>query len=409
MQAREYFLWVLFRRLREWHFPLALEDYQGLHDALNAGFGWDSRPALRSLCGSLWAKSRQEQEVLFTLFDRLVEEFGLDDWRLGPSTEPPPSRKATSDAPTNAAPDPETTSPEPPPRKPEPRPEDEAPRLQSGEETAGLSSSALLAELQDYSHAHLILSPRYVVSYRQVAQAWRRLRRFERQGPKTELDIQATIDLRCRTGVVAPLVLRPIRRNMVRLVLLVDRGGSMVPFHQFTDNAVCKAIDESGRFAQVSTFYFHDTPSARRGPQNTALLRQLSGRLFPPLAPVVGDIQRLRGGSLYKDPDLLEPLPLEQVLTRHAAGASVVIVSDAGAARGNHDTMRLLDTIAFLKTVYAHTRQLVWLNPLPPARWPGSSAAQLSRFVPMFPVDRDGLYQAVNVLRGHAHELEYPL
>jgi uncharacterized protein with von Willebrand factor type A (vWA) domain len=267
----------------------------------------------------------------------------------------------------------------------------------------------LRQELEGYPHTHLILSPRYIVSYRQVAQAWRRLRRFERQGPKTELDIQATIDLRCRSGTVSPLVLRPIRRNVVRLLLLVDRRVSMVPFHQFTDNAVCKAIRESGRFAQVSTFYFHDTPTGKRGQENTALLRRLSERLFPPLAPVLGEIQRLRNGSLYQDPGLLKPLPLEETLSIHGAGATVVIVSDAGAARGNHDTIRLFDTLAFLKTLYAHSRQVVWLNPLPQSRWQGSSAAQLSRFVPMFPVDRDGLYQAVNVLRGQAHELEYRL
>ncbi len=81
MQTDKVFLWELFKALRLWNFPLSPQDYQSLHDALNAGFGWESLADLRFVCAAVWAKSRQEQDILSTVFDRLSKEFGWEDWR----------------------------------------------------------------------------------------------------------------------------------------------------------------------------------------------------------------------------------------------------------------------------------------------------------------------------------------
>jgi uncharacterized protein with von Willebrand factor type A (vWA) domain len=410
-QSQEYFLWIFFKRLREWHFPLAPDDYQALHDALSAGFGWKSRADLRALCGALWAKSRQEQEILFSLFDRLVEEFGWEDWRLpqapGATEKPQPMRDGVVPSPESASAN--STDNGTRPQETETRPTGEAPELRPQEETRGISVNVLLRDLDRYSQAHLILSPRYTLSYRQVAQAWRRLRRFVRSGPQAELDIEATVNLRCRQGVVSPVVLRASQRNAVRLLLLLDRQGSMVPFHHFSDNAVRSAIYQSSRFERAETFYFHDVPSGRRNAEHTKLLQELSRRLFPAIDDEVGKINPLQGGYVYQDPRLLQARPLSEVLAAPMEGAAIVIVSDAGAARANYDVERLVDTVAFLRALYAHTPYVVWLNPLPKERWTHSSAAQIARFVPMLPVTRAGLHKAVNVLRGQSIDLEYPL
>ena len=410
-QDQEDFLWVFFKRLRYWHFPLAPQDYQSLYDALCAGFGWNSLADLRFLCSALWAKSRQDQEILFSLFDSLAEEFGWNDWRLsqavGLTEKTQPKQEGAATTPgtrTDIAAIEESRYQEVPllqAFKP--------PELRTKEEAAGISSNVILRELDHYSHTHLILNPRYVLSYRQVAQAWRRLRRFVHSGPKTELDIQATIELRCQQGVVSPVVLCARKRNAVRLLLLLDRQGSMVPFHHFSDNAVRDAIHQSGKFERALTYYFHDVPRGKRNSKQLALLQELSKQVFPAIDDVVGDIDLLQGGYVYRDPRLLKAHPLAEVLTDSMAWTAVVIVSDAGAARGNYETARLVDTVAFLRAFYAHTSFVVWLNPLPKERWQHSSADQIARFVPMFPVSREGLYKAVNVLRGQAVDLEYPL
>src|SRR4051812_18023374 len=68
----------LFHQLRRRNFMLGPDDLLALHYTLAEGFGWTSRAALRDVCRALWAKSRDEQLVLDSLFDQLVKE----DWRL---------------------------------------------------------------------------------------------------------------------------------------------------------------------------------------------------------------------------------------------------------------------------------------------------------------------------------------
>ena len=77
-----------------------------------------------------------------------------------------------------------------------------------------------LSELPVLPYRHVFL-PQYPVSFRAVAQAWRRLRWPVREGPATELDVDATVQRRCSLGVVSPPVLRPRRRNRAKLLLLV--------------------------------------------------------------------------------------------------------------------------------------------------------------------------------------------
>ncbi len=86
-----------------------------------------------------------------------------------------------------------------------------------------------------------------------------------------------------------------------------------------------------------------------------------------------------------------------------------MLIGDAGAARGRYNVIRLLNTVAFVKALRAYTTRYVWLNPLPSTRWTTSTAAQIARHVPMLPMDQLGMYQAVNILRGHAYVLERAL
>ena len=90
-------------------------------------------------------------------------------------------------------------------------------------------------------------------------------------------------------------------------------------------------------------------------------------------------------------------------------------MSDGGAARQHYNVLRLLDTLAFLKALRIYTSTVIWLNPLPPREtqisdyWVNTTAAQIARHIPMFPLNRRGLYQAINVLRGQVYSVECPL
>lgn len=390
-----FFLWTLFQQLRRRGFAIGPAEYQAVRLALRAGFGWSSRHELREVCSALWATSVEERAVVAALFDQHVSS----DWDLG---EAP--RDGAPDADGNVSlPDAHVHSAEA--LNAESGSAGQVPeRTVPGTAATGRLPPLALSEIPVLPYEHVFL-PQYPVSFRGVAQAWRRLRRPVREGPATELDVDGTVRRRCAQGVVSAPALRPPRRNRVRLLLLVDRQGSMAPFHSYV-NEVTGAISQAGRLSEVGVFYFHDTPLEGADP---SVLHPLDGQLFPSLDPVLGDVPALAEGTLMTDTELMSPVSAPDVFARHGRGAAVVIISDAGAARGRYDLLRLLDTVAFLKGAKEWARGLVWLNPLPVTAWPGSTAAELARHVPMFPMDQAGLYRAVNVLRGQPHTVERPL
>ena len=55
------------------------------------------------------------------------------------------------------------------------------------------------------------------------------LRQLTRTGPQTELSLDDTIDETCKNAGELEVVMRAARRNNVRVVLLLDVGGSMTP------------------------------------------------------------------------------------------------------------------------------------------------------------------------------------
>jgi hypothetical protein len=380
------FLWELFQKLRRRGFPLTPDDYEALRQSLQAGFGWSSKEALRDLCNSLWAKSRQEQEILTALFNQLAPK--NEDWQLS-SVQAEKDFDATNSSKKEQHQD--------------------IPEFQEREEIVTESRRGLppisLKDVQ-LSERRFIFVPQFPLTYREVAQAWRRLRRPVRVGPPTELDVESTIARRCQQGVAASVVLRPRRRNVARLLLLVDRQGSMTAFHRFCQE-VCRAIQQAGRLEETAIYYFHNVPAEGADEQVLELLSD--DKLFPVLDEILPQITPLKTGYLYEDPDLLSPIGLEEVLQKYASDAFVVMISDAGAVRKFYNVVRLLDTISFIKALRAYTLNYVWLNPLPKSYWKDNTAAQIARHVPMFPLNREGIQQAVNVLRGHQYIIEKPL
>lgn len=380
--------------LRRRGFAIGVADYQALQQSLNAGFGWTSRQSFLSLCNSLWSKSCHESEILAAIFDRL---FPSEQWVYSLTTDDSsPSTNSTSPS-ILEEPDPtsedegQTTEPE----------DIKIDRASPKTESQTILPPISLKDVR-ISERPFVFVPQFPLTYREVAQTWRRLQKPIRVGAATELDLEATISRRCQLGVTTNLVLRPRRRNVSRLLLLVDRQGSMAPFHRFCAE-VCRAIQEAGRLGETSIYYFHNVPTEGA---DDRVLAALTGQLYPTLDPILRDIQPLTDGYVYADPDLLVPKSLREVLEEKAIGASVVILSDAGAARRQYRVSRLLDTIACMKAIRTYSPNYVWLNPLAKSYWLNNTASQIDRHIPMFPLDREGMERAVNVLRGHPHIME---
>ncbi|APR86275.1 Hypothetical protein A7982_11624 [Minicystis rosea] len=385
-------LWRLFEQLRRRGLPIGFDDLMALHLLMQAGFGWSSRSALRDLCRALWAKSREEQDTLDAVFGQLMTE----DWELSrasPPTSPNSDPEATAQG--------DSTS-----RRPEGLPE-AGPHAPSPDVVASPGRlPAVRIDERRLSARTFVLTPQYPMTFREAAQAWRRLRRPVRFGPPAELDVRETVVRRIRTGVATPPLLVPRRRNTARVLLLVDRDGSMAPFHDFVD-MVCRAILQTAQLGSSARFFFHDLPV--EGANDAAIAALPQDELFPEVDDVLAKVRPAADGWLYRGADLAEPAPLAEVLHDHGASRAVVVVSDAGAARGRYDPGRVIDSLGFTLGLRARGAAVVWLNPLPRARWHATTAGELARHVPMFPLDREGTHRAVNVLRGQGPHVERPV
>ena len=99
-------------------------------------------------------------------------------------------------------------------------------------------------------------------------------------------------------------------------------------------------------------------------------------------------------------------MALEKVLEEQGKNNSVLIISDAGAARGYYDSMRVEDSQTFVQILNNYTYLSAWLNPMPKYRWRVTTAEDIASMIPMFPLNREGLHDAVNILRGHPFKEE---
>ena len=105
----------------------------------------------------------------------------------------------------------------------------------------------------------------------------------------------------------------PRQRNATRVLLLIDRQGSMTPFHRVSDQ-LSQALHRSANLDHVSQFYFHNVPAEGA---DDRILAPLADQLFPTMDSVLAEIKPLMTGYLYQDTELLEPQPLADILPRH--------------------------------------------------------------------------------------------
>ena len=396
----------LFTELRQQaDLPLGVDEYLQMVQALQAGFGIDPQgidhsAALRRLCYILWTNSLQEQRKLDYYFDLMLQErqIAQDRTQTGLETAARPTgeteQKATQDHSTTTGDEireptrkPQETIQEPDisgpgmagpaievrgePGSPTFTPESIAKRhLESALAQPGLvldvgqaarSMQAVLPE-----SGFILTGEHLPVTSRQMKQTWRHLRSLVRSGPRVVLNIHKTVEKIARDGLLVEPVLEPRRANRIELLLLVDRLGSMAPFHILADLLV-ESAQKGGRLAQAGVYYFNNVPRDR----------------------------------LYLTPALVKAHMLDAILSRlHQERTVALIFSDGGAARRHNVPERVALTAAFLRRLNGSVRRVAWVNPMPKERWPDTSAEDIARLALMFPFSRKGLDDAIDALRG---------
>ena len=89
---------------------------------------------------------------------------------------------------------------------------------------------------------------------RNIKIALRRLRKFAREGAPDELDINGTISGTSRKGYL-DIVMRPERRNKIKVLIFFDIGGSMDSHIKLCEELFSAARTE---FKNLEFFYFHN-------------------------------------------------------------------------------------------------------------------------------------------------------
>ena len=201
----------------------------------------------------------------------------------------------------------------------------------------------------------------------------RRLRKLARQGAEDEFDINNTIDKTAKNGGMLDIIMRPERRNTVKVLLILDNGGSMDAHVK-----VCEELFSAARseFKHLETYYFHNFIYDGLWKQNN---RRMSERIdtFDILHKYTHDYKVIFVGDATMAPYEIT----------HAGGSVEHWNEEAGAIW----MQRVLDTFA----------KVIWINPTPQDTWEYSTSVALTQKLvedQMYPLTISGIEQGMNSL-----------
>lgn len=211
-----------------------------------------------------------------------------------------------------------------------------------------------------------------VLDVRQIKMALKGLRQLSRIGPEDELDLERTIGATCKNAGEIEMVWARSRKNAVKLLLLMDVGGSMVPFARLCSQ-LFSAAHSSTHFKDFQYFYFHNC---------------------------IYD-------NLYQDIERQEAVSTDHLLRILEPDYKVVLVGDARMAMPElterygaiyYYEHNEVPGLLRLKQIVEHFTHCVWINPTEPYYWNHSTVLVVEKLFPMFELTLDGLGQAVKKL-----------
>ena len=208
---------------------------------------------------------------------------------------------------------------------------------------------------------------------RNIKVALRKLRQFARTGAADELDLDHTISATAKNAGMLDIKLVPERHNAVKVLLMLDVGGSMDPYIK-----VCEELFAACRteFKHLEHFYFHNfvyeslwRNNMRRGNERT---------------------------SLY------------DIIHTYGRDYKVIFVGDASMSPyeisspyGSVEHMNTEPGHAWMQRLTSHFDKVAWLNPVEQDRWRYTHSIDLTRQLVddrMYPMTLSGLSDAIKAL-----------
>lgn len=214
---------------------------------------------------------------------------------------------------------------------------------------------------------------------RQLKVALKRLRNLRKDGVP-QFHLPKTVDATCRNAGDMELVFDRMRKNGIKVLLLMDTGGSMTPYADRVSK-LFSAGHQMNHFKEFGYYYFHNS---------------------------IYD-------CVYPKGDLRFPIPLKSVFKKHKEDTKVIIVGDASMApyelldpaygfyhsrfRNDHrlpeDPKSGLDSFQKIKN---HFRDSIWVNPEPKRYWDAPTVYEIRKVFPMFFLSIDGIEAGIRRL-----------
>jgi len=208
---------------------------------------------------------------------------------------------------------------------------------------------------------------------RNIKVALRRLRRFARQGAAEELALDDTIRSTANNAGWLDIRMQPERKNRIKVLMLLDVGGSMDDHVERTEELFSAAKSE---FKHMDFFYFHNCVYDYLWKNN----HRRHAERFP-----TWDV--LRG----------YPPDTRLIFVGDATMSPYEILAPGGSVEYNNDEAGA-EWLARFCTAFP---KCAWLNPEPEHSWEYRQSVSIIRQIVgkrMFPVTIDGLERAMRLL-----------
>ena len=210
--------------------------------------------------------------------------------------------------------------------------------------------------------------------------AIRRLRRLSTrvEGPRDNLDLEETVEATGRNAGRLELIWARSRRNAVKLLVLMDSGGSM-NHHAQLCSRLFEAFNRAEHLKDLQFFYFHNC---------------IYEQLF--LDPFCRHSHSILTAEVIRQygPDY------KLIIVGDASMATSELLMPYGALDWGVDNEE--PGIAWLKRLAGHYTHKLWLNPIPAAHWGIVEGARtislISQLYPMVELTLDGLQHGIKKL-----------
>ena len=198
------------------------------------------------------------------------------------------------------------------------------------------------------------------IESRQFQMAFRLLRELSRklETSEEELDIRGTIDHTCRRGGILDIRMQPPRKNRLKVMALIDSGGSMKPYEELC-SLLFQSLHKANTFSELKIYYFHNCVE----------------------------------GELYNTPsiDVDDTVKTDWVLRNISADYKVIFVGDADMSRYELETK-------WFERFRDKYKKCIWLHPQEREEniaWMSESFIEIEKLFPMFRLSIDGLKEGM--------------